>query len=158
MARVNLRMEKFLRVLLVVFVSFNAVVPSLLAGARSTDAESAPEENTQNTNALVLDSDISVSSQNMQLGQGVGSGPGGVGSTDGSSNLKVWLKGEQGVFGDSTCTTPIEPDGVNVVGCWKDQSGNGANAVQANGTQRPYYTNNVQNSVPGLIFGCTKSL
>ena len=150
MARVNVTLEKTLRVLLVIFVLFNVVIPSSLASAHSVEAERVLEENTPSISALDVDSDKSVSLQNMQQGQG--SGPGGIGSTDGSSSLKVWLNGAQGVFGDSTCVTPIEPDGANAVGCWKDQSGNGANAIQANETQRPYYTNNVQNGVPGLTF------
>lgn len=57
-----------------------------------------------------------------------GNGPGGVGVTDGSSTLELWLRADRGVFSDSGCTTPTG-DG-NSVGCWQDQSGNGAHAKQ----------------------------
>ncbi len=56
------------------------------------------------------------------------SGPGGVGTTDGSSALKFWLKADAGVTKDTT----------NLVSRWDDQSGNGA-FVSAELNKRPTY-------------------
>ncbi|MEN6299423.1 MAG: hypothetical protein ABFD51_05840, partial [Anaerolineaceae bacterium] len=45
-----------------------------------------------------------------QADSGGGDGPGGVGSTDSSSNLKLWLKADDGVYSDASCTTPAGDD------------------------------------------------
>ncbi|MBP6472849.1 MAG: hypothetical protein KBE23_00540 [Chloroflexi bacterium] len=57
-----------------------------------------------------------------------GNGPGGVGTTNGGSSLKLWLRADRGVFSQSNCTIPAANG--NSVGCWQDQSGNGAHAKQ----------------------------
>ncbi len=59
--------------------------------------------------------------------QGPGDGPGGVGRTDGTSSLGLWLKADAGVYSDGGCSTPASDGGA--VGCWADQSGNGHDAT-----------------------------
>ena len=58
-----------------------------------------------------------------------GTGPGGVGSTDGSSSLVLWLKGDAGV----------STSGAKVIG-WSDQSGNGNSA---SGVGATYLSNRI---------------
>ncbi|MBK6328648.1 MAG: hypothetical protein IPF56_22345 [Chloroflexi bacterium] len=45
-----------------------------------------------------------------------GNGPGGVGVTDGSSTLELWLRADRGVFSDSGCTIPAATGILLVVG------------------------------------------
>lgn len=54
---------------------------------------------------------------------GDGTGPGGVGSTDGTSTLEVWYQSDGPVYSDDTCSTPQTSDN-GTVACWPDQSGN----------------------------------
>jgi len=79
-----------------------------------------------------------------------GNGPGGVGMTDGSSTLELWLRADKGVFADGGCNTAVT-DG-NSVGCWQDQSGNGVSATQATGAQQPTFNTGVLNNQPVLFF------
>lgn len=67
-------------------------------------------------------------------------GPGGVGETDGSSDLELWLKADAGVT----------KDGSDRVSAWADQSGNGRNATQSTSDKRPTYYANQQNGQPVL--------
>jgi uncharacterized repeat protein (TIGR02543 family) len=67
----------------------------------------------------------------------LGDGPGSVGSTDGGSILGLWLRGDEGVFGDGGCSITATNGGN--VGCWADQSGNGYNAT-ASGTEPILHT------------------
>lgn len=71
------------------------------------------------------------------------SGPGGIGTTDGSSALEVWLKADAGVVGGATAST------------WLDQSGNGIHAFQGNALQQPTYVTNALNGQPVLRFDGT---
>ena len=80
-----------------------------------------------------------------------GSGPGGVGTTDGSSELEVWLRSDRGVFSDTGCTTAAVAAGA--VGCWTDQSGNGRNGTQATANAQPVYQTSVVNGQPAIRFG-----
>lgn len=68
-------------------------------------------------------------------GSGGGNGPGGVGITDGSSALELWLNADKGAFTDATCSTGAG-NGSNV-GCWKDQSGNTIDFTQGTSDQEP---------------------
>ncbi len=79
-----------------------------------------------------------------------GNGPGGVGTTNGSSTLELWLRADRGVFSDSGCTTPAANG--NNAGCWQDQSGNGANANQTISGNQPVYTTGSVNGQPVLTF------
>jgi hypothetical protein len=79
-----------------------------------------------------------------------GDGPGGVGITDGSSSLELWLRADRGVYVDTGCSTTQAANGSNV-GCWQDQSGNAStNAIQ--GTGVPTYQTNSLNGQPVLSF------
>lgn len=75
--------------------------------------------------------------------QGVngGQGPGGVGTTDGSSNLALWLDA------GSEVTTV----GSNV-SIWADQSGNNANVTQDTAENRPLNVTNALNNQPVVRF------
>jgi hypothetical protein len=71
----------------------------------------------------------------------LGDGPGGVGTTDGTSTLEVWLKADAiaGLTG-------------NPVSTWSDRSGNNVNATQSNVGNQPAYTTNVLNGLPVVRF------
>jgi len=57
-----------------------------------------------------------------------GTGPGGVGTTDGSSNLELWFRGDQGVTETATVITQ-----------WDDQSGNGVHGTQSDPNRQPEF-------------------
>lgn len=78
-----------------------------------------------------------------------GDGPGGVGATDGSSPLEVWYRADRGVYTDGGCAITLASNTDNV-GCWKDQSGNGVNAIAVAGS--PTYNTNILNGQPALTF------
>jgi CSLREA domain-containing protein len=77
-----------------------------------------------------------------------GDGPGGVGVTDGSSTLELWLRADKGVFSDTSCTSTTADGGT--VGCWQDRSGNGHNATLGTVGQQPIFRANRRNSVYNL--------
>ena len=79
-----------------------------------------------------------------------GNGPGGVGVTDGSSTLELWLRADRGVFSDSGCATAA--NSTDNVGCWKDQSGSVANATQGIPANQPVFTTGSINGQPVLTF------
>ncbi len=78
-----------------------------------------------------------------------GDGPGGVGVTNGSSSLELWLRGDQGVFADAGCISAASGGGS--AGCWQDQSGNGNHATES-GTASPTYLTGVQNGQSSIRF------
>lgn len=75
--------------------------------------------------------------------QTAGPGPGGVGTTDGTSNLKLWLKADAGVV----------YDGSNLVSEWQDQSGNCLHVSQSNAANQPLYEQSAICGEPGVLFG-----
>lgn len=79
-----------------------------------------------------------------------GDGPGGVGTTDGSSTLEMWLRGDRGVFSDAACSTTASGGGN--AGCWHDQSGNDYHPTQATGGNQPVYQTGLINGQPALRF------
>ena len=85
-----------------------------------------------------------------QADSGGGDGPGGVGNTDGSSNLKLWLKADDGVYSNTSCTTPAGND--SFVACWADQSGNGYDFTQGTAGYQPTYRTNGINARSTLQF------
>ncbi|MDA0243139.1 MAG: hypothetical protein OT477_06965 [Chloroflexi bacterium] len=80
-----------------------------------------------------------------------GSGPGGVGATDGTDTLEVWLRSDRGVYSDTGCTTAAVA--AVAVACWTDQSGNGRNGTQATAAAQPVYQTAVVNGQPAVRFG-----
>ncbi|WP_139957446.1 T9SS type A sorting domain-containing protein [Flavicella sediminum] len=60
-------------------------------------------------------------------------GPGGIGTTDGSSSLELWLRGDNGVTSN----------GSDVVTAWLDNSGNGNDVSLIGGN--PTYTSDINN-------------
>ncbi|MBN1536537.1 MAG: hypothetical protein JW908_07380 [Anaerolineales bacterium] len=77
-------------------------------------------------------------------------GPGGVGSTDGSSPLSLWLKSDAGIYIDDACTTTAG-DG-NSVACWEDQSGNNHQFIQSTSGNQPTFSASGLNNWPILQF------
>jgi hypothetical protein len=69
-----------------------------------------------------------------------GTGPGGIGLTNGSSSLKLWLKSDTIAQADST-----------PVASWTDSSGAG-NHVTSTGTAQPLYKTSLINTRPGVQF------
>ena len=80
-----------------------------------------------------------------------GLGPGGVGHTDGSSVLELWLRADREIFSNVGCTTP-GTDG-NTVACWQDQSGNNFDFTNSLANPPTYeLTETGINSQPSLQF------
>ena len=52
------------------------------------------------------------------------------------AGLRLWLKADADVYSDAAGTIPAVYDG-DVVGCWKDQSGNGYDVSQATTSKKP---------------------
>lgn len=71
-------------------------------------------------------------------------GPGGVGNTSGSSDLKLWLRSDVGVTTVGTAVTS-----------WQDQSGNGNDVSNSAATNRPALQNNGANGQDYLRFDGT---
>ncbi len=91
-----------------------------------------------------------------------GTGPGGVGTTDGSSDLRLWLKPDRvfgAIDGSNKCSGPaLSADGAAVV-CWQDASGYHNDAYQPTGgptweTDAP----SLRNGQPVLRFNGAQSL
>ncbi|UTW63169.1 hypothetical protein KFE98_03160 [bacterium SCSIO 12741] len=70
-----------------------------------------------------------------------GDGPGGVGDTDGSGSLSLWLDANQGVSLSGSAVTQ-----------WSDQSGYGNNATPPASANRPSYSSSAVNSHPSITF------
>ncbi|MBN1979520.1 MAG: InlB B-repeat-containing protein, partial [Anaerolineae bacterium] len=79
-----------------------------------------------------------------------GDGPGGVGVTDGSSALALWLRPDRGVYIDAGCSTAAA-NGQDVA-CWQDQSGNSQDVMGLASTRRPTYNTAVLNGMPVLAY------
>jgi len=75
-----------------------------------------------------------------------GTGPGGVGASDGYSDLVLWLRGDAGVYEDTACSDTVESD--DPVACWADQSGRGNHATQSTADNRPAYKTGILNGQP----------
>jgi hypothetical protein len=91
-----------------------------------------------------------------------GTGPGGVGTTDGSSNLRLWLKPDQvygAVDGSNKCSGPaLSADGAAVV-CWQDASGYHNDAYHlTSGPTRETDAPSLRNGQPVLRFNGAQSL
>jgi len=78
-----------------------------------------------------------------------GLGPGGVGHTDGSTALVLWLRSDHDAYSDAGCS--IAATNGAPVSCWRDQSGEGNHATES-ATARPTYYTAVQNSQPTIRF------
>lgn len=78
-------------------------------------------------------------------------GPGGIGGTDGTSNLQLWLRADAGV--ESTAGAPAA-EGERIQ-FWRDQSGYGNDASQNTLNNRPVYRTDSMNSLPGIQFDPT---
>jgi hypothetical protein len=76
-------------------------------------------------------------------------GPGGVGATDGSSSLKVWLRADKATYTDAGNT--VAADGQKVLQ-WSDQSGSLLHGVQNSESYRPTYKASFSNGQPALSF------
>ena len=70
-------------------------------------------------------------------------GPGGVGKTDGTSNLKIWLTADD-LNGDGDLNN--NPATGTLVSNWIDKSGNANNFTQT-GVNKPSYSTGVFNSI-----------
>ena len=82
--------------------------------------------------------------------QVVGSnGPGGVGETDGASDLTLWFKADEGVFSDFGVTT-INNGGL--IQQWNDFSGFGSNATEATASVKATWNENLANGQPGISY------
>lgn len=67
-----------------------------------------------------------------------GDGPGGVGTRNGASALRLWTRPDQGVYSDVGCTTAGSTG--QPVGCWADQSGYGNHTLQSTAARQPLLT------------------
>lgn len=85
-----------------------------------------------------------------------GDGPGGVGTRTGTSALRLWLRPDQGVYGDASCTT-VGSVG-QPIGCWRDQSGYANHAVQAVPVSQPILDGSGPNGQRQLLLDGNDSL
>jgi hypothetical protein len=83
------------------------------------------------------------------------SGPGGVGSTDGTSALSLWLKADAGAK-QSDGTTDAVIDGA--VGQWEDQSGYGHDFDEVSAVENPLLRSNAINGEFALEFDGTNDI
>ncbi len=79
-----------------------------------------------------------------------GNGPGGVGYTNGTSSLELWLRADRGVYEDTACSDAAET--TDNVACWRDQSGNTRSYTQSTTTNQPNYFTSAQNDQPVIRF------
>ncbi|MEI2608159.1 MAG: choice-of-anchor Q domain-containing protein [Candidatus Promineifilaceae bacterium] len=79
-----------------------------------------------------------------------GNGPGGVGVTNGTSPLLLWLRADTGIFSNTPCTTPASHN--TDVACWRDQSGYNRSYTQAPIGNRPTYFTGIRNGQPVIRF------
>jgi hypothetical protein len=75
-------------------------------------------------------------------------GPGGMGTTDGSSTLELWLKADTQTFSDLAGTTAA----TTVVRRWNDLSGNNRNALADVSGREPTLVAGLINGAPGINF------
>ena len=77
-------------------------------------------------------------------------GPGGVGSNNGSSNLDMWFDANQSVFSDAGVTPALNTEKVYQ---WNNISNSStANAIEATFAYRPNYLTNSLNGYPTIAF------
>lgn len=84
-----------------------------------------------------------------------GNGPGGVGLTNATTSLAIWLKGDAGAYTNTGCTTAASNG--NATACWQDQSGYARHATQTTAGNRPVYTTATLNGFPVLRFTAASS-
>jgi hypothetical protein len=70
-------------------------------------------------------------------------GPGGVGTTDGTSSLKLWL--------DAAASSTITESGGSI-SAWNDKSGNSNHATQSTASKKPTYQTNQINGNAAILF------
>lgn len=75
-------------------------------------------------------------------------GPGGMGTTDGSSTLELWLKADTQTYSDLAGTTAA----TTIVRRWNDLSGNGRNALADVSGREPTLVTGLVNGGPGISF------
>lgn len=75
-------------------------------------------------------------------------GPGGVGTNDGTSSLDIWLRGDAGV--EEAIGDPAED--LDNVTFWRDQSGNGNDAQQTNVADKPNLDTTGMGGRPAINF------
>lgn len=97
--------------------------------------------------ALILWFAYSMSGTIRSMG-GAGTGPGGVGATDGSGTLEVWYQSDKTVYSNTACTTPQTSDG-GAVACWPDHSGNAFEATSSVSGERPTFQNGSGDTLNG---------
>ncbi|WP_196888965.1 hypothetical protein [Aureivirga sp. CE67] len=76
-------------------------------------------------------------------------GPGGIGTIDGSSNMKLWLDANHSVYKDSGNTPAINNDGIMQ---WNDLSGNNNHAILIDSNNKPEYQESSINGNSSLFF------
>lgn len=81
-------------------------------------------------------------------------GPGGVGTTDGKSSLKLWLRADKGVFADKGLTPAKDGQPVQQ---WNDQSGNNLHAIQEITEAKPVFTSSSFNKFPAVTFSAART-
>ena len=86
--------------------------------------------------------------------QAIPSGPGGIGDTSGTSELRLWLRADQGAL-NAGSTSATDTQGVATL---LDQSGYGNHATQSITARQPIFDANAVNSIlPVLTFDGTAS-
>lgn len=76
-------------------------------------------------------------------------GPGGVGETDGSGELELWLVAEDNTFTDAGSTSATDGQSIQQ---WNDQSGNAHHATETTGSEQPTLETNEVNGFSVVDF------
>lgn len=68
--------------------------------------------------------------------------------------LMMWLDSSDSttLFVDETCNTTVAENDGDLIGCWKDKSGNSFNAIQSDNSRKPELDAAIQNSNNGILF------
>ncbi len=100
---------------------------------------------TTNSNEDLHFDNIEVTGE-LALGEG---GPGGIGSTDGSDALELWLSANGNSYSDGGSTAASNNNSVQQ---WNDLSGNNHHAIETTNSEKPTYIANSVNGYAALDF------
>lgn len=92
---------------------------------------------------------------NVNIGLSQNTGPGGVGTTNGESNLEIWLDANQRAFTDGGSTLASNGQAIQQ---WHDLSGNTNHAIQTDQAFQPIYLMNSHNGLATLSFSLDELL
>lgn len=118
-------------------INFSLVDDAIIEGSETIDISFIGGDITNATAGATTSHTLSIGDDDFGS-----TGPGGVGSSDGLSNLLIWLSAD---------SLNSLSDGANVAS-WPDESGHGHDFAQATGSNQPTYHTGVINNKPVVRF------